>query len=105
MYLNKFGLGSVLSKRFESAPGSKIQDPRCPEKLPEHLGSWILDPGALLKRFESASISGHLGSWIQGRFESALKAHPQTEFVQIPGTPPGKGAAFHFFSNPNLTHT
>ena len=72
----------MLSKRFESAPRSKIQDPRCRAKFPGHLGSWILDPRALSKRFEST---------------------PPTKFAQIPRTS-GKGAAFDFCKPHAHTH-
>ena len=83
-YLGKFGWGGVLSKRFESALGSKIQDPRCPGNFARHLGSWILDLGALSKRFEStAPLLGVLGVWanlVGGVcFQSALKAHPPNQ--------------------------
>ena len=67
----QFGLGGVLSKRFESAPGSKIQDPRCSGNFSEHLGSWILDPGAL---------------------QSALKAHLPNRICST--NPPPQGPTF-----------
>ena len=76
--------GGVLSKRFESALGSKIQDPRCPENFARHLGSWILDLGALSNRFEStAPLLGVLVIWANlvgcVCFQSALKAHPPNQ--------------------------
>ena len=79
MYLNKFGLGGVLSKRFESAPGSKIQDAQ--KKFPEHLGSWI-----------------------QGRFQSALKAHPPNR-IGTNTRDPGQGSCCSLLSQIPSTHT
>ena len=78
-YLCKFGWGVC----FQSALKAPL-DPR--SKRPRKLcsASWILDLGALSKRFEStAPLLGVLGIWanlVGGVcFQSALKAHPPNQ--------------------------